>query len=41
MALVTKTEGQRVLQMQQYLSPITKRRRTTQVEHTSRCPHGP
>jgi hypothetical protein len=38
---VTKTKGQTVLQMQHFLSSITKRRRATQVEHTSRCPHDP
>jgi hypothetical protein len=27
--------------MQHFLSSITKRRRATQVEHTSRCPHDP
>lgn len=39
--LVTKIIGHSVLHMQQLRSPSTNRRRTTQVEQTSRWPHGP
>jgi hypothetical protein len=39
--LVTKTQGQSCLQMQQRLSSSTNRSRAVQVKQTSRCPQGP
>jgi len=39
--LVTKTQGQSCLQMQQRLSSNTNRSRAVQVKQTSRCPQGP